>query len=460
MDYVSDGSYNTRRRFLKNALAGLGYISLPASLQGYAIEPGFHPNAVIIDPLENENFPLFPKQIFLLDDKGTPLYKRSMFSKFSDSGGIDVNLVSTGDNRKIIGINDPTYIKSSDVGASGRLILNKDYSLDKIIYKDVSFIKGNSADKIGSTLKIMSLGDSLTEGGSPITSPIYLLKQRLQAIGIKVETVGTLKRTDGNSAYHFEGRGGWRYRTMVGLESQFASINIVIPSRDRSEWTEGTDGKMNIIKANNVFLFEATSQDKKEYPQWCFNFISGNKVNNVNYLTDPNLGTYYIFNPARYFSERNIAIPDILTIALGTNEWYLKSFNGWDLPLIVSCADWMLTRFREALPGTKIIVVPSNNIPLTREEEWSSKMSFLCAEVMKICEEKIAAGDKNLFICSIFAHGSRVLAYNSQGASTNISSGNTTQIATIDRNVHILDVDDDSRADYLDALFNCIVCVM
>jgi hypothetical protein len=454
------GSSNTRRRFLKNTVAGLGFLSLPSSLQRSDIKPKVIGNEGIEEYSETDNFPLFPKQIFLLDEKGTPLYKKSMFSRFSDSAGIAVNLVTTGPSRKVFEINDPTYIKSSDVGDSGRLIINKNNSFDKIIYKDVSFIKGNSADKNGSTVRIMSLGDSLTEGGSPITSPIYLLKQRLQAIGIKVETTGTLRRTDGNSAYHFEGRGGWRYRTFAGLESQFASLNIVIPTRDKSEWIEGTDGKMNVIKANNVFLYEATKQDKKDYPQWCFNFIPGNKVNNVNYLTNPDLGTYYIFNPARYFSERHILIPDILTIALGTNEWYLKSFNGWDLPLIVSCADWILTRFREALPDTKIIVIPSNNIPLTREEEWSSKMSFLCAEVMKICEDKIAAGDNNLFVCSIFAHGSRLLAYNSQGQSANISPGNTTQIATIDNNVHVLDVDDDSRSDYLDALCNCIVCVM
>jgi hypothetical protein len=454
------GSKNSRRRFIKNALAGLGLISFPSYSIGFANKDKVILNTGITENIIDDIFPLFPKQIFLLDDKGTPLYKNSMFSRFIGTESINIRLVTNGTFRKVIEINDPTYIVSSEAGDSGRLIFNTNDTLDKIIYKDVFFIKGKSSDKKGTNIKIMSLGDSLTEGGTPTTSPIYLLMQKLKAIGINVQTVGTLRRTDGTSNYHFEGRGGWRYRTIVGLESQFASLNIVIPSRDRNEWIEGVDGKMNVIKANNVFLYEATSQDKINFPQWCFNFVSGNKVNNVNYLTNPDLGTYYIFDPARYFFERNIQIPDILTIALGTNEWYLKSFNGWDLPLIVSCADWMLTRFREALPGTKIIVIPSNNIPLTREEEWSSKMSYLCAEIMKICEDKIAAGDKKLFVCSIYAHGSRLLAYNSQSTSENISAGNTTQIATVDKNVHVLDVDDDSRADYLDALFNCIVSIM
>jgi hypothetical protein len=457
---LKSGSSNTRRRFLKNSVAGLGLLSLPSSLQSTEIEQKTPVSSTIEEYSENVNFPLFPKQIFLPDDTGTPLYKKSMFTRFADLAGIDINLVTTGTSRKVIEINDPTYIKGSEVGDSGRLILNKMNDLDRIIYKEVSFIKGNSADKKGSTVKLMSMGDSLTEGGTPVTSPLYLLKQKLEAIGVSVQAVGTLKRSDGTSSYHFEGRGGWRYRTFVGLESQFAGLNIVIPPEDRSEWTEGTDGKMNVIKANNVFLYEATRKDKSSYPQWCFNFIPGNKVNNVNYLTNPTLGKYYIFDPARYLSERKIPVPDILTIALGTNEWYLKAFNGWDLPLIVSCADWMITRLREAMPDTKIIVIPSNNQPLTREEEWSSKMSFLCAEVMRICEEKIAAGDNKLFVCSVFAHGSRLLAYNSQGTSANIIPGNTTQIATVDRNVHVLDLDDDSRADYIDALYNCIVCVM
>ncbi len=177
------GSFNTRRRFLKNSFAGLGFLSFPSSLQRSDIKLKVATNTVNEEYSDKDNYPLFPKQIFLLDDNGTPLYKKSMFSRFIDSVGTDINLITTNTDRKVIEINEPTYIRSSDVGNSGRLILNKMNNLDKIIYKDVSFIKGISTDKNGSTVKIMSLGDSLTEGGGGlVTSPNLFIKTKTSSV--------------------------------------------------------------------------------------------------------------------------------------------------------------------------------------------------------------------------------------------------------------------------------------
>ena len=163
-------SNNSRRRFVKNSIAGLGFLSLPSSLKKREIKPNIPKVMADEGYSNNENFPIFPKQIFLLDDKGTPLYKKSMFSRYTNQEGMDINLVTTGAERRVIEVNNPTYIKSSDVGNTGRLIVNKGYSFDKIVYKDVSFLKGTSENKAGKTVKIMSLGDSLTEGGAPFNA--------------------------------------------------------------------------------------------------------------------------------------------------------------------------------------------------------------------------------------------------------------------------------------------------
>src|SRR5690606_16019828 len=116
------------------------------------------------------------------------------------------------------------------------------------------------------------------------------------------------------------------------------------------------------------------------------------------------------------------------SIALGTNEWYLGGFNGWDLPLISKSADFMITRLLQAVPNTtKLLVIPCNNMPLSRETEWQEKASILTSEVLKIVETKKLTYN-NIFSLSIFAHSSRQLAYNASTGIANISENNSTKI--------------------------------
>lgn len=401
-----------------------------------------------------ENFPILPSDIFLDEQSTTSLYKNSLFSKFVGHLLPSVILQS---NNKVIDIQEPSNLNHDDLGSSARIVVNKQLQPGNIIYKDVIIHKFDSTTKSG-TLNWMSFGDSLTEGGAGFnSSPIYLLTELLSAKGVTVQGIGTLERTNGSITQRYEGRGGWRYRTFVGLESQFAGIDVLIPSPTKNVWIEGVDGDITTIKSNNPFLYEATAQDKIDYPQWCFHFVSGSTTNNVTYAQNPSLGIYHIFDPSRYFSERGITIPDVISIALGTNEWYLGGYSGWDIDLISSCADWMITRFLEAVPTTtKILVIPCNNMPLTRETEWQTKASVLTSSVLKIVEAKKLT-HSNLFSLSIFAHGSRQLAYNYLTGVTDLNAYNTVKVGEIDSDVHILNVDDQGRFDYVKSLQDALL---
>ncbi|MGB1308313.1 MAG: hypothetical protein ACPG6B_05350, partial [Oceanihabitans sp.] len=404
-----------------------------------------------------DNLPILPPQLFLIDDEPLTLYRQSLFQKFKNKNLPNVLLLS---EKHTFEISEPSQLIGSDLGTTGRLLINDNTLVNNILYKDIEIIKGTLAGKSGSTITLMTLGDSLTEGGNGNfnTSPMFLLTQALAADGITLQGVGTLQRTSGNITQKIEGRGGWRFRTFVGLEPKFSSLAVTLPSETQSTWIEGVDGVMNTIKANNVFLYPATAQELLDYPEWCFHFVSGSSSENVSFSTNPSLGTYHIFNPAKYLSERNITAPDVLSIALGTNEWYLGGFSGWDLPLIVNCANWMITRLVAAMPTTKIIVMACNNFPLSLDNHWKNKASYLTAEIQKICETKRANGAANLFCLSTYAEGSRKTAYNQQLAGVNISSGNTVKIAEIDSNVHMLNANDSGRKDYLESLRRAIVC--
>jgi hypothetical protein len=77
-----------------------------------------------------------------------------------------------------------------------------------------------------------------------------MLTSDLEALGVTVQMVGSLVRNDyidpatgTTRQVRYEGRGGWRYRTLVGLESQFAWNDQIIPeSQTKSEWVLGVDG--------------------------------------------------------------------------------------------------------------------------------------------------------------------------------------------------------------------------
>lgn len=406
------------------------------------------------------NVPILPSDIFVdtaTNSKGTALYKNSMFQKFIGQPLPSVQLVS---NNKILDLNDPSYIKDGDVGSIARLLVNKQTVNNKIVYKDVNIRKYNSSNKTG-TVTWMSMGDSLTEGGAGYTSsPIFLITQKLQAMGITVQGVGAIQRTSNGITQRYQGQGGWRYRTFTGQESQYASLPVKLSNPTKNVYIEGVDGTINEIKAFNMFLYEATAQDKIDYPQWCFHFVEGSTTENVSYAQNPNLGTYHIFSPSRYFSERGITIPNVISIALGTNEWYLGGFAGWNITKIIDNADWLITRFLQSVPSTtKILVVPCNNMPLTRETEWEEKASLLTSAILKIIEIKKLTYN-NIFGLSIFAHGSRQMAYNLEISNIDLTSNNTTKVGTIDADVHILNTNDQGRYDYIQSLSDAILYCM
>lgn len=413
------------------------------------------------------NNPIFFPQLFLRPDMPVYLHKTSLLSSHVNSPSFGVTLASMGNVHKEIDIQDPTPLNIDSIDTPARLIARQTNDLTKLVYKDIQVHKIEDISALqGKTVKLQFNGDSLYEGdGTWQGTPVCMAIQGLEELGITVKTIGSLSRyivdyRGERRKINYEGRGGFRYRSFVGLESKFAGLNQIIPAdQTKSEWVLDVDGStMNEIKANNTYLYPATPDDLAKYPEWCFHFVSGGNTYNKSYAEDKTLGTYHIFDPQRYYTLRNIEKPDILSVAFGTNEWYLGDYGGFDLEKIISCFEFMLMRYRQALPNANILITPAQVLMMGREKDWKEKYSILCSKVMMVCENKMKAGDNRLFVPPIYAQGSRFQAFNNlQGVPTNISVNNSTKISDINQDVHYLYKN--IRA-YINSLLACMVNVI
>lgn len=403
---------------------------------------------------------VIPSNLYLRSDKDVVLYKNSIFTDlFGEIEKCDVLIRTIVDGkRKFIELKEPTYLGISSLGDSAKLVVSRQNEINNLIYKDIAIKKKDVSTLDGRTVKILSFGDSLTEGIDWSNTPICMLADELSAIGVTTTMIGTLARDYTKNGQtiriNYEGHGGWSYRAAVGMRALYMHVP---DSYTKHEWVEGVDGTMDQIKANNPFLYEATESDLENYPQWCFHVDTTRNANCLSYADNPNLGTYWIFNPAKYFSERDIDIPDVITIAFGTNEWHLM-ISEYNNALATSCCKWMVQRFASACPNAKIVVIPMNNLPASLEPEWKLYAMPLCSNVIKEIE---ALNNNNVVICPIYAQGSRVLGFdNTIGSATDISSINNVKRIQISNNVHMMYVDDDSNDDYAESLAACVINVI
>ncbi|MBC8766917.1 SGNH/GDSL hydrolase family protein [Arenibacter sp. BSSL-BM3] len=398
-----------------------------------------------------ENELLIPSEIFTLKNEPFSIFTSGMFRQYGKEKDVDISLNYTDGNhfytRKVL----EALEISSDV--TGRFLVRQNDLFNMVLYKDVT-IKTVDPSEVNDTISWMVIGDSLTEGnnGNDV-SPYYQTKQLLASYGVIVNDFGTYHNNNKGIDLEYEGRGGWRYRTFVGLESKFAGLDLNIPNDKYSN---------KIQKNENPFLYKATSKDLKEFPEWCFNFSKGDTYN-VSYAENPYLNSYYIFNPEAYFEKRfNGNRPDIISIALGTNEWYVQQsiYNGFDLPKIKDCIDWMLTRLRAAAKSAKIIVIPYHQIGFVRKLDWEDYAFYLAEYTTKVVEDMRANGDSNIHTLPLYCLDDPYSVIRQINGSTNVSDVNGLQIGNSSNNVHIMDYSGNNLDVYTRSLTTCILNIL
>ncbi len=398
-----------------------------------------------------ENQLLLPSEIFVLKNEPFSIFTSGMFREYGKEKDVAISLNYTDGNR----FYTKKILEALEVNTNvtGKFLIRQQDLFNKVLYKNVT-IKSVDPAEVNGTISWMAIGDSLTEGntGNDV-SPYYQAKELLASYGVVVNDFGTYHNNSKGITLEYEARGGWRYRTFVGLESKYAGLEISIPADSKSD---------SIPKNQNPFLYEASAKDLKEFPEWCFNFTVGDTYN-VSYAENPNLASYYIFDPKAYFERRfDGSTPDIISIALGTNEWYTQQsiYNGFDLPKIKKSIDWMLNRLRASAPSTKIIVVPYHQIGFVRHLDWEDYAYPLAEYTTKIVEGMREQGDKNIHTLPLYCLDDPYSVIREISGSKNLRVQNSIQIGNSSNNVHIMDNSGNNLDVYSRALTACILNIM
>ncbi len=394
---------------------------------------------------------LVPSHLYALKNNSFSVFPSGMVRKYGKEKDIEISL-NYSDGYRYYTKKVLEDLKLSKT-VTGKFLIKQDDFLDKVLYKDVEINVIDPAEVEG-TISWMAIGDSQTEGNSGNqASPYYNAKEQLKEYGVVVKDFGTYHTFNQDINLEYEARGGWRYRTFVGLESKYNNEELKIPKDTVSN---------QILKNENPFLFEASKEELEAFPDWCFNFSLSNKYN-ISYKENPNLGSYYIFNPQTYFDNRfNGDRPDIISIALGTNEWYIQQsiYNGFDLPTIEKSIRWMLKRLREAAPLSKIIVVPYHPIGFTRRLQWEDYAYQLAEYSTKVVEEMRENGDNRIYPLPIYCLDDPYSVIRDITDSKYISENNTLKIGTSSNNVHSMDYQGNNLDVYKRALVACILNIM
>lgn len=451
---LSLAAYNATVDTTTNILVGYVFRHKVYADADFTINGEFPFETLIVEePIDlTSDTPSVTNTLAFLDTNDTPIYKDSLFKKMQSGRKYNVILETTkvDGSYKRIDIQNPTNIKASDVGSAARFIFEAYEQSGKLIYKQVDKILKNVSSGKAATLKLMTIGDSLTQGNlSVLVSPLALIMERFADYGTTVEGCGTFDqdnaRGDAPGLYISEGRGYWNYKTFVGKASDAYGQAITIST-----------GSGLTAKFENPFLREALSADLLAHPDWCFS----NKVANPadddgipysDFATNPQ-SKYYIFDFAYYLTQHSVETPDVITMALGINDWQETGTMNVDDEYL--SAQIMYEQIRAALPTTPIMWIPNNGVMPSDQTEWEAEMFPLQERIITFLETEQLT-DANLHICPIFEHVSRFNVFKTEADVENISTWNNVQIATIS-DVHALDKTT-SQQEYMNAFENVLI---
>lgn len=352
---------------------------------------------------------LAPK-IWLISGQKLPLYKSCIIRNEAERAD-EFILANKPINDSDLDFTYPTY--ESFIGKidldSTRLkptvtIFSKKYQDTGNDYGSVMSIVASAANlKTGLTKVWNSIGDSLTNRGV-----VKWTKSYLTAIssGLTLTDVGTMT----NTGFKGEGREGWTFANMIGRDNKHLDGTVI---------TRLADGSTTSTLYQNPFLKVANSTDTTNHPTWCFRNTGADAE--LSYATDTDhTGNFYVFDYTYYMTQHSIATPDLVTIALSTNDMTVSTTTG-----VADCLfgiEVMLTQIKAAVPSAKIGIIPA-----TGQGDNSTVWPTICDWINQLNLKLTTLAFSNVETIGIWMHLNKSFSYPYTSNSNLRSDGNKTQ---------------------------------
>lgn len=363
-------------------------------------------------------------EIYITEEETLPIYKSSILPV--DSDVVKLSVKSTNGNKTTIKSFEYIDVDAAYLGAAGKIVARSKEMANKFYSTDFSVNKVSVSTKTGATPKILMIGDSITNRQLP-----NYLKLKLADYGITSTMLGTMINEGGERG---EGREGWLTSTFTGRSSK----RIGVPAKVSLQSTQGTSSI-----TLNPFIRLATEADKTNFPDRCFRMSTTETYTEKSYEEDTDkTGDFYIFDFANYMTVQGIETPDIITIALGTNDISVLGSNA--INNAKENFDIMLDSIRAILPNVKIGIIPQPQAGDT--VRWRDSVVPFIEAIIKYVSDR---ADDNLFIVPVWMHQNREFIFNTTTTSVGIGESNE-MIETLGDNIHF---GTDGRYQYTDVLF-------
>ena len=302
--------------------------------------------------------------------------------------------------RYITGLDDITF-NSSDANNFLSLLL-RDLTLNGqnfIVSCVLNKVAANA--KSGQTIIPNIIGNSLTNRG--------VLKHTIEyATSINSGLTWNPIGTETNSGFSGEGREGWTFKNFYGGSNRHPFTNAVIYS---------------------PFVKIASSTDKTNHPEWCFQRTDN--ANELNYTEISDTGQdFYIFDYDDYLTKNSFADPTHVSIALGTND--ISAYGSGSLVTAELGIEIMLTQIKAARPAVEVAVISGTAKGYSISESYRN----LQLDLANVIQKKISELALDITVIPVAAFQSEYFIF-PEGSKTFLNdSGNYTENIPIGDNIH------------------------
>lgn len=373
---------------------------------------------------------LLPDDLYFIAGKPQPLYRNSYLA---EDDAILANamtlLLDTGKDVDcpILGLGQATRIDPADLatGTVAKVVMTHPTSANHFEHAMTVHVAGAGALN-GTSPKVLCIGDSLTQFGM-----IRAYQDQLIALGATPVFLGTFAATQNPSALGGnlagEGRASWSFRSFTGRDSTAAGTGV---TRLQAGAT---------TQYQNPFLRAAVAGDLAANPAWCFGYTA-NTYKNPSYAENNALGSYYVFDFASYLANCGIATPDVVVIALGTNDLLWGTGTYATVAQRVAEAQTALeimVRSIRAAGVPKVVIVPGRapGKDATRLANWMTDYVPMIEGLQTKVRALIAAGVTGLSMVGTYAHTCRDHGYPLTG-NADLSATSKEQVSPVSDPIH------------------------